>query len=90
MEHVRAPSKGLSTEKKIASVGAANQVFVVVAKYTGTAQTASTSEKLAARKKSISKIVNIRFIVLRFYIVFRTFGFVAVRKTNRFRSEQKF
>jgi phosphoglucomutase len=38
-----------ATPKKIASVGAANQVFVVVAKYTGTAPTASASEKLAAR-----------------------------------------
>jgi hypothetical protein len=34
--------------KKIASIGAANQVFVVVAKYTGTAPTASASGKLAA------------------------------------------
>jgi hypothetical protein len=35
--------------KKKASEGAANQVFVVVAKYTGTAPTASASGKSAAR-----------------------------------------
>jgi hypothetical protein len=35
--------------KKLASVGAANQDFVVVTKSTGTASTVSASAKLAAR-----------------------------------------
>jgi hypothetical protein len=47
----------LATPKKIASVGAANQVFVVVAKYTGTAPTASGSGKLAARTVAQIKVL---------------------------------
>jgi hypothetical protein len=43
--------------KKIASVGAANQVFFVVAKYTGTAPIASASEKLAARTVTHIKVL---------------------------------
>jgi hypothetical protein len=42
--------------KKIAS-GAANQVFVVVAKYTGTSPTASASGKLAARTVTQMKVL---------------------------------
>jgi hypothetical protein len=45
-----------SHRKKIASVGAANQVFFVVAKCTGTAPTASASEKLAARTVTQIKV----------------------------------
>jgi hypothetical protein len=43
--------------KKIASVGAANQVFVVVTKYTGTAPTACASGKLAARTVTQIKLL---------------------------------
>jgi hypothetical protein len=43
--------------KKLASVGAANQVFVVVTKSTGTAPTASASEKLAARTVTQIKVL---------------------------------
>jgi hypothetical protein len=43
--------------KKIASVGAANQVFVVLAKYTGTAPTASVLGKLAARTVTQIKVL---------------------------------
>jgi hypothetical protein len=43
--------------KKIASVGAANQVVVVVAEYTGTAPTASASGKLAARPVTQIKVL---------------------------------
>jgi hypothetical protein len=46
-----------TTPKKIASVGAANQVFVVVAKYTGTAPTASASGNLAARSVTQIKVL---------------------------------
>jgi predicted acetyltransferase len=47
----------LMHRKKIASVGAANQVFFVVAKYTGTVPTASASEKLAARTVTHIKVL---------------------------------
>jgi hypothetical protein len=43
--------------KKLASVGAANQVFVVVTKSTGTAPTASASGKLAARTVTQIKVI---------------------------------
>jgi hypothetical protein len=43
--------------KKLASVGAANQVVVIVAKYTGTAPTASASGKLAARTVTQIKVL---------------------------------
>jgi hypothetical protein len=43
--------------KKIASVGDANQVFVVIAKYTGTAPTASATGKLAARTVTQIKVL---------------------------------
>jgi hypothetical protein len=43
--------------KKLASVGAANQVFVVVTKSTGTASTASASGKLAARTVTKIKVL---------------------------------
>jgi phosphoglucomutase len=43
--------------KKIASVGAANQVFIVVAKHNGTAPTASASRKLAARTVTQIKVL---------------------------------
>jgi hypothetical protein len=43
--------------KKLASVGAANQVFVVVTKSTGTAPTASASGKLAARTVTQIKLL---------------------------------
>jgi hypothetical protein len=46
-----------NTQKKIASVGAANQIFVVVAKYTGTEPTASASGKLAARTVTQIKVL---------------------------------
>jgi hypothetical protein len=43
--------------KKLASVGAANQVFVVVTKSTATAPTVSASEKLAATTVTQSKVL---------------------------------
>jgi hypothetical protein len=43
--------------KKLASVGAANQVFVVVTKSTGTAPTASASGKLATRTVTRIKVL---------------------------------
>jgi hypothetical protein len=55
--HLREVFLGFAASKKIASVGAANQVFVVVAKYTGTAPTASASGKLAARTVTQIKLL---------------------------------
>jgi hypothetical protein len=43
--------------KKLASVGAANQVFFVVTKSAGTAPTASVSGKLAARTVTQIKVL---------------------------------
>jgi hypothetical protein len=43
--------------KKLASVGAANQVFVVATKSTGTVPTVSASEKLAARTVTQIKVL---------------------------------
>jgi hypothetical protein len=43
--------------KKLASVGAANQVFFVVTKSAGTAPTASASGKLAARTVTQIKVL---------------------------------
>jgi hypothetical protein len=47
----------LFAPKKKAFVGAANQVFVVVAKYTGTAPTAPASGKLAAKTVTQIKVL---------------------------------
>jgi phosphoglucomutase len=46
-----------SHRKKLASVGAANQVFFVVTKSTGSAPTASASVKLAARTVTQIKVL---------------------------------
>jgi hypothetical protein len=47
----------LPHRKKLASVGAANQVFFVVTKSAGTAPTASASGKLAARTVTQIKVL---------------------------------
>jgi hypothetical protein len=47
----------LPHRKKLASVGAANQVFFVVTKSAGTAPTASASGKLAAKTVTQIKVL---------------------------------